>query len=90
MAQRKLQTIPADDLSEEWVQNIETIYKDTVGLFWKRKVFRNVSRVFKGNVHLQEVGGDVWAWMTGNYVSGDGPLGVGTACSARTPAQNCP
>ena len=35
--------------------------------------------------------GDVWLLqVTGNYVSGDGPLGVGTACSARTPAQNCP
>lgn len=56
-----------DDRYRSWVEKIERIQQETTSLFWNRKLFRAVSRMFDSNPVLREQGGHVWTWIVGTY-----------------------
>lgn len=70
MAQRKPETMSDDELFNDWVAWIGRVENELIGLHWNRRMFREVSRVFEQNKHLQEVGGFVYDWLKLNYVAG--------------------
>lgn len=51
----------------EWVERIRRITDETTTLFWSRRLFRAVQRMFDTNSALQSVGGDAWQWIAGLY-----------------------
>lgn len=69
MAQRKPETMSDDELFADWLDWIGKVRKELEGLAWNRRMFRDVSKVFEHNAHLQEVGGFVYEWLRLNYAA---------------------
>lgn len=61
--------MPADQLWEEWRNDLERIRQDIHELFSSRRTFRDIAAVFEQNKRLQEVGGYLWDWMRISYAS---------------------
>ena len=59
-----------DELFADWVPWIGRVENELTTIAWNRRMFRDVSRVFKYNAHLREVGGFVYEWMLLNYTAG--------------------
>jgi len=56
-----------DDRYRSWIEKIERIWQETTSVFWNRKLFRAVSRMYETNPVLREQGGHVWTWIVGTY-----------------------
>ena len=58
-----------DERYRDWVERIERIQTETTYLFWIRKLFRAIRKMFQTNQPLGEVGGMLgngsWASMAG-------------------------
>jgi hypothetical protein len=67
MAQRKPEQMTDAELFLDWLDWIERVRKELEGLVWNRRMFRDVSKVFEHNAHLQDVGGLVYEWLRLNY-----------------------
>ena len=50
-----------------WIERIQRIKTETYYLFWNRRLFRAVQRMFQTNEALQRAKGDAWAWIAGLY-----------------------
>lgn len=59
--------ISPDERYSDWVKRIQRIQAETTYLFWSRKLFRAVQRMFQTNRRLGASGGDVWEWLKGIY-----------------------
>jgi hypothetical protein len=59
--------LDADARYREWVERIQRIKGETFTLFWNRRLFRAVQRMFETNETLQTSGADLWQWIAGLY-----------------------
>jgi hypothetical protein len=59
--------LPPDNRYRDWVERIERIQVETTYLFWSRKLFRAVQKMFQTNQPLGACGGDAWRWLMGIY-----------------------
>jgi hypothetical protein len=57
----------------EWQRFIEASYADTVRLFWNRKLFRSIQKMFETNPDLAARGQHVWEWVSTTYAR-DAPM----------------
>jgi len=65
-ARREVDT-DADQRFQSWVERIRLVQKETVQLFWNRKMFQAVARMFETNEELRRTGDHVWWWLAGLY-----------------------
>jgi hypothetical protein len=70
MAQRKPGAMSERELFADWVKWIGRVENELIGIAWNRRIYREVTRVFRHNKHLQEVGGFLHEWMHLNYTAG--------------------
>ncbi|MEW5983702.1 MAG: hypothetical protein AB1806_15215 [Acidobacteriota bacterium] len=70
MAQRRIDQLTDDALFDDWVKWIGRVENELIGIAWNRRLFREVSRVFSHNTHLQQVGGFLYDWLRLNYTAG--------------------
>jgi hypothetical protein len=70
MSQRKPEKMTDDALFADWASWIERVGDELIELHWNRKMYRDVSKVFEYNPHLQEVGTFVYDWLKMNYIAG--------------------
>src|SRR5262249_39521488 len=52
---------------QDWIDRIRRIKTETFTIFWNRRLFRAVQRMFETNAELQNVGHHVWEWAAGLY-----------------------
>jgi hypothetical protein len=67
MTQRKIETMSADQLWNDWCEDIERIVRDSYELFAFRRQFREIAEMFEANGRLQQTGS--WLWLRACYVS---------------------
>jgi hypothetical protein len=58
-----------DALFDDWVTWIEKVRADLTSLAANRRNFRDVTKVFRHNQHLQEVAGYLYEWIRANYAA---------------------
>jgi hypothetical protein len=68
MAQRNVLLMGEDELFADWVAWVRVVKNDLGHLARNRTIFREVSKVFQYNLHLQSVGGYLYQWMRSNYI----------------------
>jgi hypothetical protein len=56
-----------DEICTRWTADIERILDETTFLFWSRKYYRTVAKMFDLNEELRECGSDAWTWIKGMY-----------------------
>lgn len=70
VVQRRIDKLTDDALFDDWVKWIGRVENELIGIAWNRRLFREVSRVFKHKSHLQQVGGFLYDWIRLNYTAG--------------------
>jgi hypothetical protein len=56
----------ADQRYKDWVERIRRVEQETTNLYWNRKLFRAVARMFDTNPALQG-NGHLWTWLAGTF-----------------------
>ena len=57
-----------EDRFADWRRYIHAVRDETVQVFWNRKLFRSIHRMFQTNPNLQSEGAHVWVWIAHMYM----------------------
>jgi hypothetical protein len=79
--------LTSDQQWEQWREDIDRTYTETVYAFRNRLVYRELSRIFKANQRLSAEGGFIWNWIKGVY-GRDQVLAVGREVDRHTEVIN--
>jgi hypothetical protein len=69
VTQRNIERMTADDLWQDWREDVERIKLDTHELFFIRRQFGEIASMFEGNSGLRATSGNIWMWLRTLYTS---------------------